>query len=102
MSKHGKSYNEPETSMATDALEQDEILNAAAQRRADEGVMEALAAEASMATVIQEPPPDDYHALLSLLRSLDGPQRLIRSAGYSRPSYPPSSDYRTGSSDAQL
>jgi hypothetical protein len=55
-----------------------------------------------MATVIQEPPPDDYHALLSLLRSLDGPQRLIRSAGYSRPSYPPSSDYRTGSSDAQL
>ena len=102
MSKHGKSYTEPETSMATDALEQDEILDATARRRADERVMEALAEEDSIATVIQEPPPDDYHALLSLLRSLDGPQRLIRSAGYSRPSYPRTSDFRNGSSDAQI
>jgi len=94
MPKHGKNYTDPEASMGTDGLVQNEI-EAAAQSQAEERVLEALAADALIAATTQEPPPDDYHALLLLLASLDGPQHLLRSTGYSRPAYPQVSDVRT-------
>jgi hypothetical protein len=95
MSKHVKNYTDPEVSIGTDGLVQEEIAEAAEQSQAEERVMEALAADALIATTTQEPPPDDYHALLLLLRSLDGPQHSLRSTGYSRPSFPQISDFRT-------